>query len=173
MNPNENAEDLKKEEKVEAIEEATEIEAKAEDPYKDKYYYLAAEFQNTQKRFEREKVNMIKFGNENILKDIISVVDTFELTLSALKPDQDPKVKNIVVGLDMVNKQLMDVLRRYGLQKVETLGKEFDPNFSEAVAQEFKDGAKENEILSELQSGYTLNGRLLRAAKVTVASTSK
>lgn len=170
MNPNENVEDLKKEE--EKVEE-TEVQAKPEDSYKDKYYYLAAEFQNTQKRFEREKVNMIKFGNENILKDIISVVDTFELTLNALKPDQDPKVKNIVVGLDMVNKQFMDVLKRYGLQKVETLGKEFDPNFSEAVAQEFKDGAKENEVLSELQSGYTLNGRLLRAAKVTVASTSK
>ncbi len=138
--------------------------------FKAKYYYLAAEVENMRKRFEREKENILKFGSEKILSSLISVVDNFDLTVNALKNDNDEKVQNIVKGIEMVRGQFLDVLKQNGLTPVESLGKEFDPNFHEAVAQAPAEGKKDQEIITEYQKGYVLNGRLLRAAKVVVAN---
>jgi molecular chaperone GrpE len=136
--------------------------------YKDKYFYLAAELTNQQKRFEREKANIIKFGSESILKDVVNSVDLFELTVNALKSDEDAKIKNIVVGLDMIRKQLLEGLTKHGLERVETKGKVFDPNFHEAIAQESHPDLPPQTIVIEHQAGYLVNGRLLRASKVVV-----
>ncbi len=143
---------------------------KSEEDFKAKYYYLAAEFDNARKRFEREKENLIKFGNDKILTSLITVVDNFDLTVNALKSDNDDKVQNIVKGIDMVRNQFLDVLKSNGLTQVEALGKTFDPNFHEAVAQAPAPGKEDQEVITEYQRGYTLNGRLLRAAKVVVAN---
>ena len=143
---------------------------KTEEDFKAKYYYLAAEFDNARKRFEREKENLIKFGNDKILTSLITVVDNFDLTVNALKSDNDDKVQNIVKGIDMVRNQFLDVLKSNGLTQVEALGKTFDPNFHEAVAQAPAPGKEDQEVITEYQRGYTLNGRLLRAAKVVVAN---
>ncbi|MCB9094986.1 MAG: nucleotide exchange factor GrpE [Halobacteriovoraceae bacterium] len=175
------------EREVELTSEAEEVEASEEQPvdekkeekksdevdYKEKYYYLAAEMQNLRKRMERESSQLVKFANENLLKDVVDVIDSFELTVKALKVDEDEKIKNIVVGIEMVRKQFLDTLGKHGLQKVETEGEKFDPNFHEALAQ-IKDESKEDmDIVSEEQSGYVLNGRLLRASKVIVVNNSK
>lgn len=138
--------------------------------FKAKYYYLAAEVENMRKRFEREKENILKFGSEKILSNLIGVVDNFDLTVNALKNDNDEKVQNIVKGIEMVRGQFLDVLKQNGLTPVESLGKVFDPNFHEAVAQAPAEGKKDQEIITEYQKGYVLNGRLLRAAKVVVAN---
>lgn len=138
--------------------------------FKAKYYYLAAEVENMRKRFEREKENLHKFGNEKILSNLVGVVDNFDLTVNALKNDNDDKVQNIVKGIDMVRTQFLDILKQNGLTQVESLGKIFDPNFHEAVAQQPAEGKKEQEIITEYQRGFLLNGRLLRASKVVVAS---
>ncbi|HLW57669.1 MAG TPA: nucleotide exchange factor GrpE [Bacteriovoracaceae bacterium] len=151
--------------------ENAETEAKKDEvDYKEKYFYLAAEHDNYRKRMEREKESIIKFGNEKVLSDLLEVIDTLERTIDMLRPDEDQKVKNLVVGLDMVNKLFLDKLDRHGLTQVESLGKDFDPNFHEAMAQEYVEGKKPNEVVKEYQKGYVLNGRLLRAAKVVVAS---
>lgn len=138
--------------------------------FKAKYYYLAAEVENMRKRFEREKENLLKFGNEKVLSGLVGVVDNFDLTVNALKNDNDDKVQNIVKGIDMVRSQFLEVLKQNGLTQVESLGKIFDPNFHEAVAQAPAEGKKDQEIITEYQRGYVLNGRLLRAAKVVVAN---
>ncbi len=143
---------------------------KAEEDFKAKYYYLAAEFENSRKRFEREKENLLKFGSEKILSNLINVVDNFDLTVAALRNDNDDKVQNIVKGIDMIRTQFLDVLKQNGLTTVEALGKTFDPNFHEAVAQAPAPGKEDQEIITEYQKGYVLNGRLLRAAKVVVAN---
>ena len=143
---------------------------KSEEDFKAKYYYLAAEFDNMKKRFEREKENLLKFGNEKVLSNLVGVVDNFDLTVGALKNDNDDKVQNIVKGIDMIRNQFLDVLKQSGLTQVESLGKVFDPNFHEAVAQQPAPGKEEQEIITEYQRGYLLNGRLLRAAKVVVAN---
>lgn len=138
--------------------------------FKAKYYYLAAEVENMRKRFEREKENILKFGSEKILSSLVSVVDNLDLSVNAMKNDNDEKVQNIVKGIEMVRTQFLDVLKQNGLTPVESLGKEFDPNFHEAVAQAPAEGKKDQEIITEYQKGYVLNGRLLRAAKVVVAN---
>ena len=161
------------EEQVTTETETEEVvtEAKKEEvDFKEKYFYLAAEYENFRKRMERERENLLKFGNEKVLSDLLEVVDTFERTIDMLRPDEDQKVKNLVIGLDMVSKMFTDKLNRHGLTMVESLGKDFDPNFHEAMAQEYVEGKKPNEVIKEFQKGYVLNGRLLRAAKVVVAS---
>ncbi|HLT22987.1 MAG TPA: nucleotide exchange factor GrpE [Bacteriovoracaceae bacterium] len=163
--------DQVKEEQVNVeAETVTEEPKKEEIDYKEKYFYLAAEHENFRKRMERERENTLKYGNEKVLSDLLEVVDTFERTIDMLRPDEDQKVKNLVVGLDMVNKLFLDKLDKHGLTPVESLGKDFDPNFHEAMAQEYMEGKKPNEVIKEFQKGYILNGRLLRAAKVVVAS---
>lgn len=168
-NTNDKAEETK--EAKEASEETLQESPKKEEvDYKAKYYYIAAEMDNYRKRMEREKENLIKFGNERVLSDLIQVVDNFERTIEMLKHDQDPKIKNIVVGMDMVTKQFLDTLSKHGMTAVQSVGKDFDPHLHEAMAQEYVEGAKPNQIVKEFQKGYSLNGRLLRAAKVVVAS---
>lgn len=171
-NTNDKAEEKKEEtETQEASQETAEGQPKNNEvDFKAKYYYIAAEMDNYRKRVEREKENLIKFGNERVLSDLIQVMDNFERIIESLKPDQDPKIKNIVTGIDMVQKQFTDTLSKHGLTPVESVGKEFDPNFHEAMAQEYAEGVKPNFVVKEFQKGYSLNGRLLRAAKVVVAS---
>ena len=155
-----------------AKETATEGEQskKEEIDYKARYFYVAAEMDNYRKRMEREKENLLKYGNERVLSDLLQVVDNFERTIDMLKNDPDQKIKNIVFGLDMVRKQFIDTVSKHGLTPVESIGKEFDPNFHEAMAQEYEEGKKPNEVIKEFQKGYILNGRLVRPAKVVVAS---
>jgi molecular chaperone GrpE len=171
MEQNENKTETEALENEPQTTEAPIQEAKKDEvDYKAKYFYIAAEMDNYRKRMERERENLVKFGNERILSDMIEVVDNFDRTIGMLKFDEDQKVKNIVTGLEMVRKQFSDTLTKHGLTPVESIGKEFDPNFHEAVAQEYAEGKKPNEIVKEFQKGYTLNGRLVRAAKVVVAS---
>lgn len=169
MESNEN----KKPEEAEAAAKTAEAEVetkKEETDFKAKYYYIAAEMDNYRKRMEREKENLVKYGNERVLSDLLQVVDNFERTIDMLKPDQDPKMKNVVTGLEMVKKQFIDTLSKHGLTPVDSVGKDFDPNFHEALSQEYMEGARPNEVIKEFQKGYTLNGRLIRASKVVVAS---
>ena len=180
MDNNENLNNKKADENKESVEtlDSQTSEASIEDvqpkkeeiDYKAKYFYIAAEMDNFRKRMEREKENLIKYGNERILSDLLQIVDNFERTTEMLKHDQDPKVKNIVAGIDMVQKQFVDTLSKHGLTPVQSVGRDFDPNFHEAMAQEYEEGAKPNQVIKEFQKGYTLNGRLIRAAKVVVSS---
>jgi molecular chaperone GrpE len=176
MESNENKNnDVKTETEMQTEEVVVESESasapkKDEPDYKAKYFYVAAEMDNYRKRMEREKENLLKYGNERVLSDLLEVVDNFERTIDMLKPDEDQKIKNIVFGLDMVRKQFIDTVSKHGLTPVESVGKEFDPNFHEAMSQEYAEGKKPNEILKEFQKGYILNGRLIRPAKVVVAS---
>ena len=142
--------------------------AEVEIDYKAKFYYMAAEMENVKRRFQREKSDLLNFGSEKILTDLVDVVDNFERTVDALKLDEDDKVKNIVVGVEMVRKQFLEVLNKSGLSTIECLGKEFDPNFHEAVGSEGNEEKEDMEITKEYQKGYMLNGRLLRASKVIV-----
>lgn len=137
--------------------------------YKDKFYYVAAEMENMKKRHERDMQSQIKYGNEKVLKGLLEVVDNLERTMMAIENDEDEKVKNIYIGVDMVKKQFLDVLKNNGLEQVDAEGKIFDPNFHEAMAQQPAEGKEDQEIIQVYQHGYMLNGRLLRPAKVVVA----
>ncbi len=161
--------DAKREDITEDNETAETVEEKKEEDFKAKFYYLAAELENSRKRFEREREKFVKYGNERILKALLDVVDNLGRTVESVKSDEDEKIKNIASGIGMVHEQFLKVLTDNGLEKVDSLGKIFDPNFHEAMAQQPAEGKEDDEIVQVYQDGYKLNGRLLRAAKVIIA----
>lgn len=146
---------------------------KEEEDFKKKFYYLAAEMENMKKRFDREKQNLLKYGNEKLLTGLVEVVDNFDRTLQALESEEDKKILNIVEGINMVKNQMTEVLKKNGLEEVRAEGKIFDPNYHEAMAQQPSEEKEDQEVVSVFQKGYVLNGRLLRPAKVVVAKNEK
>lgn len=168
----EQEENLESQEAPEAQVEDLEAKKEEED-FKKKFYYLAAEMDNMKKRFDREKQNLLKYGNEKLLTGLVEVVDNFDRTLQALESEEDKKILNIVEGINMVKNQMTEVLKKNGLEEVEAEGKIFDPNYHEAMAQQPSEEKEDQEVVSVFQKGYVLNGRLLRPAKVVVAKNEK
>lgn len=160
------------EEKLSETEVSKESGQSENNEFKNKFYYLAAEMENIKKRHQKDLENSVKYGSEKILKNLVEVVDNFERTTAAMGPlesIQDEKMKNLLVGIEMIRKQFLDALAQSGLVPIEALGKIFDPNLHEALSQMVAEGKKEGEVVMEYQKGYLLNGRLLRPSKVVVA----
>ena len=138
------------------------------DTLNQQYLRLAADFENFRKRQEQERENLLKFGTENALKKLIEVLDNFERGKKALEKVEDcEKVKE---SFDLVHKQVVDALTKMGLETTETEGKEFDPNFHDAVMQTPTSEQPEHTIINELQKGYKMGDKVLRPALVNVAT---
>ena len=132
---------------------------------------LLAEMENLRKRFEREKIDTIKFGSINLARDILSPGDNLERALDAFPEDEEhtQNIKNLVDGLKMVLKEYKNILEKHGVKKIETIDKKFDHNFHQAMMEIEKDDVDEGTVVQEIQSGYTMHDRLLRAAMVGVS----
>ncbi len=132
------------------------------------YIRLAADFDNFRKRQAQERESLLKYGAENTLKKVIEVLDNFERGEQANETVEDcSKLKE---SFSLVHKQLVDVLTKVGLEEIEADGKEFDPNFHEAVMQTPTSEYPEHTIIAVLQKGYKLEDRVLRPALVNVAT---
>ena len=131
------------------------------------YIRLAADFENYRKRQESERENLIKYGAVDTLKKLLEVLDNFERGEKALEKVEDCQV--VKDNFNMLHKQTLDVLGKLGLEIIETEGKEFDPNFHEAVMQTPTSEHPEHTIVNELQKGYKLGDRVLRPSLVNVA----
>ena len=148
-------------------EELTALQEKY-DTLNQQYLRLAADFDNFRKRQEQERENLLKFGTENALKKMIEVLDNFERGKKALESVNDwEKVKE---SFDLVHKQVFEALKKLGLETIETEGKEFDPNFHDAVMQTPTSEHPEHTIINELQKGYKMGDKVLRPALVNVAT---
>ncbi len=128
-----------------------------------------AEFENFRKRTEKEKQEFYDFALANFLKELLPVVDGLERGLYA--PDGQT-VEGYKKGIELILRQLRDVLAAAGLQPIRAIGRIFDPNFHQAVIQEENSSLAENEIIEELLRGYTFKERLLRPSMVKVAISS-
>ena len=138
------------------------------DKLNQQYIRLAADFDNYRKRQEQEREALLKYGTENALKKMIEVLDNFERGEKALeKVDDCQQVKD---SFNLLHKQVMDTLTKLGLEPIETAGQEFDPNFHEAVMQTPTSEHPENTIINELQKGYKMGDKVLRASLVNVAT---
>ncbi|MCD8378366.1 MAG: nucleotide exchange factor GrpE [Candidatus Gastranaerophilales bacterium] len=132
------------------------------------YIRLAADFDNYRKRQAQERESLLKYGAESTLKKIIEVLDNFERGEKANETVEDcEKVKE---SFNLVHKQLIDVLSKAGLELIEAEGREFDPNYHEAVMQTPTSEYPEHTIIAELQKGYKMGDRVLRPALVNVAT---
>ena len=132
---------------------------------------LLAEMENLRKRFEREKIETIKFGSINLARDILSLGDNLERALEALPENEEysQNIKNLVDGLKMVLKEFKNILERHGVKKIETIDKKFDHNFHQAMMEVETNDMDEGIVVKEVQSGYIMHERLLRAAMVGVS----
>lgn len=133
----------------------------------DKYIRLAAEFDNYRRRTSKEKLDLIASAGENIIKGILPTLDDCERALDMLeKTDGDAAAKE---GTSLIYNKLKDYLKGCGLAEIEAVGAEFDTDFHEAVAQfPVEDKEKKNKVIDVAQKGYTLNGKVIRYAKVVI-----
>ncbi|WP_029323321.1 nucleotide exchange factor GrpE [Butyrivibrio sp. AE3004] len=133
----------------------------------DKYMRQLAEFENFRKRTDKEKAQMFDNGAANVLEKILPVVDNFERGLAAV-PEED-KGSAFADGMNMIYKQLMKQMEDLGVTPIEAVGKEFDPNFHNAVMQVDSEEYEEGFVAQELQKGYMFHDTVLRHSMVAVA----
>ena len=135
----------------------------------DKLLRRQAEFENYRKRVERERGELYQHGRDDVLLQFLPVVDNFERALSSLETSEGD-AEALRHGVELIHKQFQDALAKFGLEAVEAVGQTFDPHVHEAVTTEATDKHKENTVIQEFQRGYRIGDRLLRPAKVKVAS---
>jgi molecular chaperone GrpE len=143
-------------------------EKEAKDNY-DKYLRAVADLDNYKKRAIRDKADAIKYGNEEIIKDILPFMDSLDRALEHDTGD----VQAFKDGIALIQEQLLCCLKKHGVERIDTVGKNFDPNFHEALMQVESDRHENNQIVSEIGKGYLLNGRLIRPSRVCVCKNVK
>jgi molecular chaperone GrpE len=139
------------------------------DSLQDRLLRRQAEFENYKKRVERERSENVQSAAAELLRELLGVLDSFDLAIRNAA-SQGTAGENMLRGLDLVYKQLLDTLGRFGLKAIDAKGQPFDPNFHQAISTVPSEDVPENTIVEEFRRGYTLNGKLLRAAMVAVSA---
>jgi molecular chaperone GrpE len=129
--------------------------------------YMQAEFQNYRRRKEDENAGLVKFGNSELIKSLLPILDNFERALQAA--EQTRNFDALIGGVSGTLKQLHAFLEKSGVTMIEAVGKEFDPNFHEAISRVEESGLPANTVAEEVQRGYMLHDRVLRPSLVKVA----
>jgi molecular chaperone GrpE len=129
--------------------------------------YMQAEFQNYRRRKEEENAGLVKFANSELIRSLLPILDNFERALQAA--EQTRNFDALIGGVSGTLKQLQSFLQKAGVTPIEAVGKEFDPNFHEAIGHLEESGLPANTVAEEVQRGYILNDRVLRPALVRVA----
>lgn len=141
---------------------------------RDEYYDLllrkTAEFDNFRKRTERERQTLAEAAAADLLKELLPLVDDLERALKADAGDEGADAYRR--GVELIHRQLLDVLRKRGVRPIDAVGAEFDPYYHQAVAHESAEGHRDGEVIEEFARGYMLGDRLLRPAMVKVAKGS-
>jgi molecular chaperone GrpE len=154
--------------KEESLEKELEESKGAFEELNDRYLRLAADFDNYKKRISKEKADLISYGNEELIRSLLSVLDNLERGIEHSEADRD--TNPIIEGFRLVHKQFLDCLEKFGVKAIEVhKGEEFNPNLHQAVERVESDEVQPGFILSELLKGYTLKDRLLRPALVSVS----
>src|SRR6478609_3113585 len=134
----------------------------------DRYARAMADLENFRKRTVREKDELRQFASSGVMEDMIPVLDNLALGLAAAKQQTD--VKSIVDGIGLVLEQLKGALARNGLKEINPVSQAFDPNLHDCISHQPSTEVPEEKVSQVVRLGYTLNGRLLRAASVVVSS---
>ena len=152
------------EQKEAAPDEDAKSDASQDDEtWSEKYTRLMADFQNFRKRTDKEKADVYSFANEKIMTDLLAVLDNFERAL-----DSECKDEAYAEGMKMIFKQLTDILTASGLEEIDAVGQDFDPNFHHAVLTDNNEDFDSGKVTEVLQKGYKLNGKVIRPSMVKV-----
>lgn len=136
---------------------------------KDKYMRAAAEFENFRRRNISEKADWIKNANERIVLELCDVLDNFE---RALHPEIEKNRESFEKGIELIFQQLSNLLKKEGVEKIEALEEEFDPNIHEALAH-IPSELDDNLVAAVIQNGYRMNNKVIRPARVAVSNGQK
>lgn len=136
----------------------------------DKFLRERADLENYRKRAQREKEELLKYGNEALLNEILPVLDNME---RALGHASEESMSAVIEGVELTRSMLLAAMKKFGVAPIEAKGKMFDPAYHQAMTQVESADEAPNTVLDEFQKGYMLNDRLLRAALVSVAAAPK
>ena len=131
----------------------------------DRLKRLQADFDNFRRRSRQEKEDLSAHVTQNIIKELLPLIDNFERALNA---DNSQDGKSFKEGIDMINKQFVGILEKNGLEKINCVGEQFDPNFHEAIMRVEDADKEDGAIAEELQKGYMVQGKVIRPSMVKV-----
>ncbi len=166
----EHEEHKKKKRKEDALEELkANLEGKEKEieELKEKLLYHQADFDNFKKLKAKEKQEVLRFGNETLIKELLPVIDNLERAIEHAGKTEEAKA--IAEGVALTLNGFLKVLEKFDVSRVEAKGKKFDPNLHEAVYQEESEQVEPGTVIAEFQKGYLMDGRLLRPSMVSVA----
>ncbi len=152
------------------IKEALEAKEKESKDNYERYLRAVAELENYKKRAARDKADIIKYGKEDLIKDILPFLDSLDRALEHKDAGDAQAFKD---GIALIQDQLLCCLKKHGVERIESVGTDFDPNVHEALMQTDSDDHKDNQVVSEMEKGYLLNGRLIRPSRVCVCKKTK
>ena len=168
LDPDTDALSLTPEEEIRRLREALEAKTLLAEEHRDRYLRGAAEFDNARKRAAREREEYTRYANESLLRELLPVLDNFERALQSARTE--PTAAAVTAGVDLIQRELLRVLEKFGVTSFTSVGQPFDPERHEAIARVPAQGQPEGTVVDETARGYLLNGRVLRPAMVTVAS---
>ena len=134
---------------------------------KDRFLRLNAEFENQRKRLQKEKEEFVKYANEKLIIELIDIMESLERGLENAKGSDNKDT--LITGMELIYKQLKNVLEKNSLVPIKALGEKFDPYKHEAMMQTPSDNNEEGTILEEFARGYMLNNKVIRYSKVRVS----
>jgi molecular chaperone GrpE len=150
----------------ELSDELDQVRAELEET-KDRFLRGLADFDNYRKRVAREREQLTRCANEELIKRLLEVIDNIERALTAASETHD--LEGFKKGIELIYQHITDILSKEGLCPIECMGKDFDPNYHEAVMAVEKGDAESEKVVEEVQKGYTLDGRVIRPSKVVVS----
>lgn len=155
---------------TENLKEALEAKEKEARENYDRYLRTVAELDNFKKRAARDKADILKYGKEDLVKDILPFLDSLDRALAHADSNDVQAFKS---GIALIQDQLLCCLKKHGVERIESAGSDFDPNFHEALMQMDSADHQNNQIVSEMEKGYLLNGRLIRPSRVCICKKTK
>ncbi len=158
-------------EKIKKLREKLKKYQEERDEYLAGWQRAKADFINSRKDEEKRREEFLKFSNRLIISDTLTVLDSFDLAFAhceSLKEFQKEETEKLLKGFYLIKAQLNDILKKYGLSVIKSMGEKFNPELHEAVA-EIESDKESGTIIEEIQKGYKLQGKVLRAAKVKIA----
>ncbi|MFH1239304.1 MAG: nucleotide exchange factor GrpE, partial [bacterium] len=164
------SDDLVLDEKLSELEitrQSLEEKQKKLQEYHDQILRLRADFDNYRKRMEKEKAEFIKYSNEGLLIKFMALFDDIERAKKAI--DDTDNLKTLTSGVNLIYKNFSNFFKQEGVKEIKSVGEILDPNKHHAVMQIESEKHKDDEIVEELQKGYTLNDRVIRPAMVKVS----
>jgi len=160
------AEEKKEPTPLEKLQAQLDEKTRESSEYFDKWLRLRAEMENFKKRMQKEKADHLRFGNEDLLKALLPILDNLNRAIDHGKNGRENS--SLLAGVEMIHKELLNILERFGVKPIPAAGEVFDPEKHEAISQEESD-LEANRVVAAVQNGYFYHDRLLRPAKVIVS----